>query len=385
VPATSGDAAYSVDFASSAGSTSTVPVVVRSLVPTTSGKGSFAGIRTGGAGRLGAPPRLFTYTCDVPPGMPALTVDTRLGTAPSTDRIGGVLVDPDGQTPSVTTNTSATGQASGIEQTVPRPTTGRWRLSIVLEGAPTNLSQTFTGTIGFTSPVAAAGNLPNGAKTLPQGKPATVPLTITSSGALPRNPGIDPRTSDVEQIPLTPLTATSGAVAPASATGTAELADERHRRRRLAHGGTARRDNLNRHGSARGSGVGDGLWSVVPQQIGPFGPAGAPKGSATLSASALTQGFDHTVTSPDTTDQFLVGTDPHAATAKYVTVPPHGSVTIGVIITPTASPGTVVRGTLNLVTPVSVAADLSFLLGGIVTTSGDVVASLPYGYVVGCD
>lgn len=91
------------------------------------------------------------------------------------------------------------------------------------------------------------------------------------------------------------------------------------------------------------------------------------------------------VTSPDTTDQFLVGTDPHAAAAKYVTVPAQGSVTIGIVITPTASLGTVVRGTLNLVTPVSVAADLSFLLGGIVTTSGDVVASLPYGYVVGSD
>jgi hypothetical protein len=39
----------------------------------------------------------------------------------------------------------------------------------------------------------------------------------------------------------------------------------------------------------------------------------------------------------------------------------------------------------RLVTPVSVAADLSLLLRGIVTTSGDVLASLPYGYVVGSD
>lgn len=418
VPADSGDHGYEVNFAASSGNTTTVPVIVRSLVPIVSGHGTFAGTLTSGSGRVAAPPQTFTYAFDVPSGTPNLTVSTALGSAAETDQLAAVLIAPNGETPSITTNA---GEQPGTLQTVPHPVPGRWRLVLVLEGVPQNLSETFTGTIGFTAAASVTATLPDSdTTTLPSGTPTTVPVTITNPGSLPLSVSIDPRTTVTQPLPLIPLnyllTGTSASLQPTSDTvkmplptpvellvppGTSSLSatstsavptqveltsptrgvDVFGSLRAAQAGGTTSTATVTEPGSS----VGDGVWAVVPQQIGPFGTGPAPSASATLTASALAPGFDRTMTSPDTTDQFLVGIDPDAPAVRSVSVAPGGSATIRIAITPTGAPGTQVRGVLNLVTPVTVAADLSDLLGGIDTTTGDVVAALPYSYTVGSD
>ena len=132
--------------------------------------------------------------------------------------------------------------------------------------------------------------------------------------------------------------------------------------------------------------VARGFWGTFVQQIGPFSDAGAPAGTSTLTATAVTQPLDPSVTST-AGDPYARGFTDQAATGTPVVVQPGRTADIKVTITPSARAGTVVHGVIYLVTSpfnsaATIAGAVTGRLGG-VETSGDVLAALPYRYTVG--
>ena len=116
------------------------------------------------------------------------------------------------------------------------------------------------------------------------------------------------------------------------------------------------------------------------QEIGPFSDAGAPTGTSTLSASLRTWAFDHDVTS-STDDPYGNAVDPaNNGFGTPVQIAPHSSRTITVTITPTRAAGQKVSGVLNIVTVANLPSGFGSLP---FTTTGEVVATVPYAYRVG--
>ncbi len=106
ISGTQGDTAESVTLATSGGQHSSVPVVLRPIIPTTSGgKSTFSGTITGGNARAVAPTQTNTYSFNVPKGQKDLNVGVHLTSDPNV-LIEGTLIDPDGET--VDANSNAT-------------------------------------------------------------------------------------------------------------------------------------------------------------------------------------------------------------------------------------------------------------------------------------
>ena len=99
-----GDTSYTVSLGTSTGHQTAIPVVVRAVVPTSpSSVGSFAGTITGGNARAFSPAQTFSYDFDVPQGQQNLDVSVKLAGSAG-DTLEGVLVDPNGETPSIVGN-----------------------------------------------------------------------------------------------------------------------------------------------------------------------------------------------------------------------------------------------------------------------------------------
>jgi hypothetical protein len=400
VPRQAGDVAYALRLGRA-----TLPVIVRTLVT-----GSFAGVLETGAGRVAAPVQTHTYAFDVPAGKPALTVTTTLApvSGGQPDEIAGLLIAPGGEALSIARNSETGDTAAGLLQSVPRPVPGRWLYILLTQNLPQTLTESYSGTVRFDPPVRIRSGLPHG--TLPAGRPSQGTVQVTNPGPVPLAVGVDARTPETTTMPLTPLMpAVTGDgstflpapatvplpgghsvdyLVPAGATGVAVTSTGTEHNQVLLVSPANRVQGV---GGTRGdvstasvNRPGPGLWTASPQVVGPFGATGAPAGTATLAATVRAPGFDRTVTSSTADDPYLIGVDATAPAAEhYVTVPPRSTVTVPVSITPTAARGTVIHGTLDLVTPVEYADDLSILVGGVVTTSGDILAGVPYSYRVG--
>ena len=93
--------------------------------------------------------------------------------------------------------------------------------------------------------------------------------------------------------------------------------------------------------------VAQGIWSIVPVEAGPFGPAPGPAETVNTAMTAVTSAFDLAVGSP-TGDLWQIGVAPTSATATFdpVQINPGQTVSIPVTITPSGPSGTVVSGTL---------------------------------------
>ena len=131
--------------------------------------------------------------------------------------------------------------------------------------------------------------------------------------------------------------------------------------------------------------VARGFWSTFVQQIGPFTDAGAPAGTSTLTATAVTQPLDPSVTSA-AGDPYAPGFTDQAPTGTPVVVNPGQTGSVKVTVTPSGKSGTVVHGVLYLVTS---AFNGNNLVGGAIAgelgavqTSGDVLAAVPYTYTI---
>jgi subtilase family protein len=411
IPANPGDASGSVVLTAGEFQTS-VPIVLRGLVQPTAG-GGFSGVLTGGNGRQNDLGQTNYYQFDVPAGRHDVSASVDLANDPQ-DYVLAYLVDPAGnavatgvnQLPTAFNPQTRAGATKPITQTDlyardPRP--GRWTLVIDFAGAVAGdeLSQPFTGRVGFDT-VDVHADLPKGA-VLPAGKPVTIPVTVRNTGTAAQDFFLDPRTDGLTTLPLTAINPASDLALPLSASASAPAWLVPSQTNGVvvtaqaslpvtfdfgANQGDpdlpALRTGTTATGAITGWPLTAGVWSAVPAELGAAGANGWPSGTVSMAMSAITNGFDSSVTS--TAGDLWQNSVRPSASLPLVTVQPGQTVTIPVTVTPSGPAGAHVSGTLyvdNLVvgsTPV-----VNALFGDTAPTepTADELTGIPYQYTVG--
>ena len=410
VQSSGGDSVDTVALGTSEGRQTAVPVIVRALVPTGSGTGKFTGTISGGNARSYSPAQTFSYAFDVPKGKNDLDVSVTLAKDPG-DLLEGVLVDPNGETPSISTNAAPDGsgkQGLSMQNTVANPIPGRWRYVVVVENPVTGKAffQNFTGKVAFnqvqvtTSTGNASAVALTAAGSNAASKTQTFTVTVRNPGPAPIAVQADPRTTQQQQVQLAPQFAGSTLDLPLSVDNLSEipmyLVPPDTQKVALSAASTVPAQvELNSPGggidlfgdlqsaqngntvstatvqeTAPGT-VGQGYWGTYVQEIGPFGNSGAKKGQSTLVARATTLGFDRSVTT-SLGDPYLAAVDPTAPAGKPVIIQPGKTATITVTITPASGAKGTQSGILHLVT--------SPIGTPFFNTTGDVLATIPYSY-----
>ncbi|WP_280717264.1 S8 family serine peptidase [Kitasatospora sp. MAP5-34] len=411
-PVNSGDATESVTVSGSNGHTTSVPVILRSLVDIAHNTGTFNGTITGGNARASSPAQSFTYAFDVPKGKH----DVRVGLTVGKDAnllMQGVLISPNGTPIDVESNAlfnaqgAQTGTGAGLSVTAVNPAAGRWRFALVVlnpvSGA--ELSQPFAGRIGLDQNVATVPGLPNNVHTkLAAGRPTALTVSYTNNTAAAQLIQADGRLTSRVDLPLVPqgasgtvslplgassaipgflvppgtdkLTAVAASSVPAQLeiSGTTGSPDLFGDLKKAQNGSTI---SVAKDAGSAEEPIVAGYWSSYVQQIGPFGTAGAPAGTSTVTAVAHTQAFDPALTS-STGDPFALSVNALASAVNPVVVQPGAKGTLKVTITPTGAKGSVVSGVLYLVTAPTGIATANNQLG----TTGSVLAAIPYTYTV---
>jgi hypothetical protein len=396
-PRAAGDSAQSVVLSSRREQT-TVPVTIRTIIATGPRGGTFSGVLTGGNGRGGSPAQSNTYIFDVPPGRADLDASVALANDPG-DQVTGFLVAPDGQTLGYSTNVTTDADRNPIGTRFvslyhARPQPGRW--SLVLDWAnPVSgleLREPFTGAIGF-SRADVRSDLPRSA-TLSGGQPYTFTVHVHNTGRSPEAFFVDPRLHVPQALSLPDLNGSDASMTlplPAGLTFPQYFvpAQTSQLQARLAGTVPVNFDMEYSPGDPDLPGVtsGDsasltlsepevspGVWSVNPDEIGPYPASGAPTATASGSLTAITRAFDPAVTS--STGDLWSSLNRLTRTFTPVYVPAGHSAVITVQITPTAAAGSHVSGTLFV-------DDVT--LGGFIGAAmpdGDELAAIPYSYRV---
>jgi Subtilase family len=402
-----GDTAYALTVASSDGHQTAVPVVMRTIVPTPAGHGSFSGEITGGNARGGSAAQAFTYAFDVPKGRRDVSVGVTLA-SDAHYLLEGVLVDPRDETQAIDSNlypsgiSTTSGQGLTMAMTAANPMPGRWRVIIlVVNPVPgTAITQQFRGTVDYNATDIHATGLPTStSRVLPAGQPVTAQVRVHNTGIAPINVQIDPRTQKVATLQLTSPFGPQTFQLPEHAAPTFLVPPGTHSLTAAAISavpaivdlldGTQGIDVVGNLSAAQNGQtvsvatvdegmkdtVGTGVWFTDVNEIGPVGPEGAPTADSSVQLSARTPGFDNSVTS-STGDFWAVSVDPDADLGNAVTIQPGQTATITVTITPSGTKGTVVNGQLYVYTPPSFAYPTF-------NSTGDTLASIPYSYTVG--
>lgn len=403
VPSIGGDTVDTVSIGSSGGHQTAVPVVVRSIIPTGSGTGHFAGTISGGNARAYAPAQTFSYGFNVPKGKRDLDVATTLANDPA-DLLETVLIDPHGEIQSINSNQSVnaagkTTQGLSVQNTVAAPVKGRWRLVVVVQDPVSGkeLTEPFSGTVQFNKVSVSKLALP---KTLRRGKTRVARVKVTNTGKAPMLVQTDARAGAVRQFQLAPQFAGSTISLPQSVEDLSQLpaylVPPDTRAVSLTSSSTvpaqieltstgggidvfgdlqaAQNGDTVSTATVRDKPVGLGYWSTYVQEIGPYGDGGAPSGTAVLTGTARMKPFDASVTT-STGDPYAAAVDPTADPGAPLVIAPGKTKTIVVRVTPSGKSGTTVSGVLHLVTtPIGVA--------GLFNTSGEVLANLPYHYTI---
>ncbi|MQS10953.1 S8 family serine peptidase [Streptomyces kaniharaensis] len=411
VPATSGDSSEAITVSSSDGTTTSVPVVLRSLVPLNQNGGTFTGTITGGNGRGSSPTQSFSYAFDVPKGQK----DLRVGVTVKDSKLlmQGALISPNGTPIDVEGNGildaqgNLTSTTAGVSASTVNPAAGRWRfvLNVVGSVSGQELSQDFAGTIAFNQNRATAAGLPNDARTkLAAGKPVTVQVNYTNNTVATQKISADGRLDRRTDVPLVPQGASASVTLPLSLTSSVPaflVPPGTDQVKAVAASSTPAQLELSAttgspdlfgdlkkaqdgstisvagYGGSAAQPIVPGMWSTFVQQIGPFGTAGAPAGTATITATAHTQAFDPALTS-STGDPYAAAVNASAAAANPVTVAPGATGSLQVTLTPTGPKGSTVHGVLYLVSAPTAVATANNFLG----TTGGVLAAIPYSYTV---
>jgi hypothetical protein len=413
-PSAAGDTDQSIVISSFDGQT-TIPVTVRSVVALGPSGGTFTGVLTGGNGRDGAQAQQNTYYFNVPAGETDLDASVALANNPPAgflpgDELLAYLVDPNGQIVGYSSNVTLEPSPSGLEGVAGLytqiyhvdPIPGQWELLLDWENpvSGAELTDPFTGAIEFNQ-VKVSNNLPDSSSTsvltataydvtidntgvapegffvdarlngqttaydLPnQNGPSTMTLPLPAGFAFPyylvpthtteleasvtSADGTTPVTFDMEPFPGDPdisSAVNSPDVTSTIGPGSASLTYSQPE-------------------------VSPGLWYLNPDEIGPYPVTGIPSDPVTVDLKAVTETFDAAVSS--STGDLWNGT---LANPLYLLPGQIG--TIQVEIAPTASPSTVVSGTLY-VNDITLA---SFV--GAADTDGDELAAIPYEYKVG--
>jgi hypothetical protein len=415
MPSTPGDTAGSIVFSSNAdepafATTTTVPVTLRTLIPTPSPKTSFTGVLTGGNGRQFNTGQADFYQVEIPAGMKELNAS--ISTSNPANTFYAQLLDPiTGEAAS----TAATGipgvSGTGVTTIVPEagaqlhvldPAPGLWALAINFynQVSGSAVSQAFKVTLDSTS-VPVSSSLPDSSgATLPSGVAKTVYVKVTNSGSTPEAYFVDARLDESARMSLAPLTTnqitdpivssnlpmylvpTHTSSVTASASSTAPIFFDTwwsYGDPDLISASTPFSDSASVTYIANP--VVAGEWGITPFLDGPDGAHGLPSVTVTTSLTATTDEFDSAVASA-TGDLWLESEDPNAAIDPVV-VAPGQTVSIPVSITPDSSAGSIVKGTLYVddVTLVNGGATWNELASNIIQ-AGD-LAAVPYEYKVG--
>jgi hypothetical protein len=404
-PGEPGDESASVTISAPGWGDSSLPVTLRSLVPIVNGVGHFSTALVGGNGRGGVPAQTFFYNFDVPAGQPALDVQATLG-GDNDDPFYGYLVDPQGSAVALASNQVVVSQSASGPVTVGEPgarlhtlspPAGRWTLILSFTNPVTgNALQTpLSGTISFAPVVPTVQGLPDStATTLTQGSQYVAAITVHNDGDSAESYFLDGRLDQTTSMALTPITPATNLSLPladtapepqwivptdttaltAAATSSAPTTfDFSPYNGDPDTGATVSGDDASATITApAGSTLTQGDWDIDPQQIGPFGAAGAAPSTTTLTLTATTPAFDPALTS-STGDLWEQGA---AASFAPVIVQPGQTTTLYAVITPTAAKGSVVSGVLYL-------DDSSALSNYGPSPSGDQLAAIPYTYRVG--
>jgi len=404
-PAVPGDATTALVVRASANAvykTTTVPVVLRSLLPVRTSPRAFTATLTGGNGRSAFTGVTGYYQLSVPAGTPELNARVTLPVA--TNPFSAYLVSPTGQALAY-----AGSQLLGIDSKlrpvgvneraaqlhVLRPAAGRWDL--VINFTPTVagdvLSQTYTVEADGAAVPVSSTDLPRKATTtLRAGRPTTVHITVHNTGSAPEAFFLDPRKNLNAFYPLAvvpasvtlPLTAQQTTLEPTFLVPT----DSTTLAARVTSTGPVTFDMGANFGdpditAVRSGNVAvarissnpltQGGWFIGPTEVGPYGSGPAPIRTATAAAAVATRAFDTTVTSPGG-DLWLESVDPAAAVTPVV-VSPGATAVLTAVITPTGKVGSTATGTLYV-------DDANVLNSGVPSPNGNQVAALPYTYKV---
>ena len=403
-PAAAGDTDQSVVV--SAGRThTTIPVTVRTTVPTTASGGTFHGVLTGGNGRAGVQAQANFYTFNVPKGARNIHAEINLATDPN-DILTGYLIDPDGQNLGYSSNVTEDSQGNpestqsvDLYHALPEP--GKW--TIALEWAnPVSgleLQEPFTGTLGFGK-LPISSNLPTGKKLI-NGQTYSFNVTVHNSGQAPEAYFVDPRlganvtlalpaqgAADPSNLtlPLPPsldggpsfpfyLVPTETSQISESLTGSAPVDfDSEYFPGDPDLEGTQSGNSASLTFSSQE--VSPGLWSLNPSEIGPYNTTtGPPKVTAAASFDAVTKAFDPAVSS--STGDLWSAFEGLSSTLAPVYIPAGGSATITVQIAASGAAGSAHSGTLY-VDDLTIAG-FNGIFGD---PNGDELVAIPYHYTI---
>ncbi len=402
-----GDESFSLHLGTGSSTDGSIPIVLRALVPVSSGGGSFAGALTGGAdsgdpdgggpstGTAGGGQEL-TYQFYVPPGEPSLNVGIKL--RDSDYAIDGTLVSPSDQGLDLQSATNNANSPGGTMQFFRRtPVPGLWTVSLVMMGAVdgAHLSEPFTGTVSFTAPSVKASGLPDSPGTvLRAGQPATATISIANTGNIAKDYFADPRLNKQAAVSLlgtdtvggTSFTQANLAVplpVPGNAnphflvpTDTTKLVTTALGTLPLVMDVNSDDNDPEYLAVSSGNNAVSAFTSpeAAPGQewigIDPQGPFSAPvSGTANVTMVATTNAFDSAISS-STGDAWALSFNAQAAYTP-LTLAPGQSGTITITVTPNAAKGTVVRGFIAVDT------------FNQATSSGDEIINIPYTYTVG--
>jgi hypothetical protein len=408
-PSTAGDTEQSIVLSTTLGTT-TIPVTVRTLVPITRSGGNFSGVLTGGNGRAGSEAQTNTYFFDMPGGKTDLDVSVALADDPN-DLLVAFLVDPNGQTVGYSTNYTTDNFGTPVATRYVNlyhlaPVAGQY--SLVLDWANpvngTELNEPFIGAIRWNQ-VIVSGNLPHSTSTLLKRRTThRFKVSVENTGVAPEAFFVDPRSGGSATISLAdqngsstnmslPLPAgltfpyyvvpTHTSQLAASITGSVpvtfdleyfpgdpDVSPTVHSRH---VGGSSSGDSASL--TLNETEVSPGLWLLNPDEIGPYGSAGAPAATATASLKAVTQAFDTTIAS--STGDFWSQANRLSSTFAPAYVPPGDSANIYIDLRPSALNGALVSGTLYID---------DYALGsefGAALPNADELGAIPFHYKVG--
>ena len=395
-PSEPGDLAAAVKFTESDGSYALpdIPVVLRTLIPTTSTGGSFTGTLTGGNGRAGVGP-YQTWEFNVPSG--AQNLNLAFTNSDNGYLLEGELIDPNGMQLSVQPNLDPFGDLQfGMELTHNNPQPGLWKF-VLIENFTSSGNQTslpFNAKIAFNTPLITAAGLPTSASTTvsASGKPLTATITVINNGVTTAEYFADARLTTATSTVLPPVTCSSVTTLPGTCgeyyvptevtniafTAKSSVAINMDAYNFVGYnvGGTAAPDLFAKStgkdtvtASLTEPEIPWGAWYVIPAEVGPYKAAGAPTEPVTMSAVANMKAFDSAVSSDagDIWADLTLGTN----TFNPLVLASGTGGVINVTITPSKSDvGKTVSGYIYVDT-----------FNPVVGT-GDEVVRIPYAYTV---